>query len=164
MAENKDTDKERGKGRDKRDDRGRDKRDDRGRRKSRQEFWEEELKRITSKETVQKLIREGGRLLVGQAEKLGENFRRGDLTTSQIRNIYGMVKKMEMDGFNANKFVLFKPKLAYAAARADRKGAYQFKEVMTWAIDEVDRDDRKFVNFVDFFEAILAYHKAAGGK
>jgi len=85
------------------------------------------------------------------------------LTTSQIRNAYGIVKKMEMGDFNEHEFTLLKPKLAYAAARARKDGAEQLKVVLTWAIDEVGSDETKFARFVDFFEAILAYHKAAGG-
>jgi CRISPR/Cas system CSM-associated protein Csm2 small subunit len=38
------------------------------------------------------------------------------------------------------------------------------KDVLTWAIDEVGADETKFARFVDFFEAILAYHQAAGGR
>lgn len=99
-----------------------------------------------------------------KAERLGPEFQRGGLTTNQIRNIYGMVKQMEMNGFDSKKFILFKPKLAYAAARAAKPGAYRFRDIMTWAIEEVGEDKEKFERFVDFFEAILAYHKAAGGK
>jgi CRISPR-associated protein Csm2 len=113
---------------------------------------------------VQQLIRKGGKLLVEEAETLGPRLYQSRLTTSQIRNIYGTVKQMEMRGFEANEFVLLKPKLAYAAARADTSGARELKDVLTWAIDEVGDDETKFARFVDFFEAILAYHKAAGGK
>jgi len=78
-----------------------------------------------------------------------------------------MVKRMEISGFDAHEFVLLKPKLAYAAARAARdneRGAQELKDVLTWAIDEVGADETKFARFVDFFEAILAYHQAAGGR
>jgi len=102
--------------------------------------------------------------LVQTAEQLGPHLQRGNLTTSQIRNVYGMVKRMEMREFNPHEFVLLKPKLAYAAKRARAKGAEELKEVLSWAIDEVGTDPDKFQRFVDFFEAILAYHVAAGGK
>ena len=72
---------------------------------------------------VRQVIQHGGRLLVEVAERLGPHLERGGLTTSQIRNIYGMVKQMEMRGFDPNEFVLLKPKLAYAAARANKDGA-----------------------------------------
>lgn len=117
-----------------------------------------------SQQQVQQIIRQGGRLLVDAAERLGQRLYQGRLTTSQIRNIYGTVKQMEMRGFDASEFILLKPKLAYAAARADTNGARELKDVLTWAIDEVSNDETKFARFVDFFEAILAYHKAAGGR
>ena len=114
-----------------------------------------------SQQQVQRVIQQGGKLLVEMAEELGPRLQRGRLTVSQIRNVYGMVKQMEMRGFDANEFVLLKPKLAYAAARANVEGVRELKEVLSWAIDEVDNDESKFARFVDFFEAILAYHKAA---
>ncbi len=109
-------------------------------------------------------IREGGKSLVEIAEKLGPELNRGRLTTSQIRNVFGAVKTMEMGQFNSHQLVLLKPKLAYAAARASGQGARQLKEVLSGAIDEVGSDETKFARFVDFFEAILAYHKADGGR
>jgi CRISPR-associated protein Csm2 len=71
---------------------------------------------------------------------------------------------MDMGEFDEHEFMLLKPKLAYAAARADEDGAHQLSAVLTWAIDEVGSDKAKFARFVDFFEAVLAYHKAAGGR
>jgi CRISPR-associated protein Csm2 len=117
-----------------------------------------------SQQQVQRVIQQGGKLLVEMAEELGPRLQRGRLTVSQIRNVYGMVKQMEMRGFDANEFVLLKPKLAYAAARANADGVRELRDVLSWAIDAVDNDENKFARFVDFFEAILAYHKAAGGR
>jgi CRISPR-associated protein Csm2 len=85
------------------------------------------------------------------------------LTTSQIRNAYGLVKQMQMSGFDEHEFALLKPKLVYAAARAGKDGAHQLGAVLGWGIDAVGSDPAQFERFVDFFEAILAYHKAAGG-
>ncbi len=111
---------------------------------------------------IRTIIKEGGKTLVDTAEILGEQLVNDRLTTSKIRNIYGAVKLMEINGFNANEFILLKPKLAYAAARAPE--ANRLKRVLTMAIDEVGNEKQYFDRFVDFFEAILAYHKAAGGK
>lgn len=116
------------------------------------------------KDQIQRAIREGGAPLVESAETLGPYLKNLGLTTSQIRNIYGMVKRMELQGFDPHEFVLLKPKLAYAAKRARTGGAERLKEVLTLAIDEVGNDAQKFSKFVDLFEAILAYHVAAGGK
>ena len=40
----------------------------------------------------------------------------------------------------------------------------RLKQVLTQAIDLVGRDRARFTRFVEFFEAIMAYHKAAGGR
>ncbi len=104
--------------------------------------------------------------LVNLAENLGATLQKRGLTTSQIRNVYGMVKKMEMQGYERSKadLILLKPKLAYAAARPQAKqGTKDLKTVLTMAIDAV-KDEGSFERFVSFFEAILAYHRAAGGK
>ena len=121
-----------------------------------------------SRDDVQNIIRKGGRALVDAAESLGPRLKQNRLTTNQIRNVYGMVKRMELrldrDDFEYDELILLKPKLAYAAARADNEGARELKNVLSWAIDEVGTDRKHFDRFVDFFEAILAYHRAAGGR
>ena len=110
-----------------------------------------------------RVITEGGETLIKEAEQLGKRLAR-NLTTSQIRNIYGAVKKMQMKGKpDTHKLLMLKPKLAYAAKRHG-KGAENLKDVLTQAIDFVGNDQKNFNRFVDFFEAILAYHKFYGGK
>ena len=109
------------------------------------------------------VITEGGEILVKEAEQLGKQLAR-NLTTSQIRNIYGAVKKMQMKGeLDTHKLLMLKPKLAYAAKRHGG-GVETLKDVLTQAIDHVGDDSKKFNRFVDFFEAILAYHKAYDGR
>ena len=111
-----------------------------------------------------RVITEGGQTLVKEAEQLGKQLAR-NLTTSQIRNIYSAVKRMQMKGgeLDTHKLLMLKPKLAYAAKRHG-KGVDTLKDVLTQAIDLVGNDQKKFNRFVDFFEAILAYHKAYGGR
>lgn len=110
-----------------------------------------------------RVITEGGEILVKEAAQLGERLAR-NLTTSQIRNIYGAVKKMQMKGgLDTHKLLMLKPKLAYAAKRHGG-GVETLKDVLTDAIGFVENDLKKFNRFVDFFEAILAYHKAYGGR
>ena len=111
----------------------------------------------------EKVITEGGATLVKEAEKFGKQLAQ-KLTTSQIRNIYGAVKKMQMKGeLDTHKLLMLKPKLAYAAKRHGR-GVETLKDVLTQAIDLVGNDSKKFSRFVAFFEAILAYHRAYGGN
>lgn len=109
------------------------------------------------------VIEEGGESLVNAAENLGNMLERRRLKTSQIRKVYGAVKKIQMsDDFKQNDLIMLKPKLAYAAARNDE--VTDLKDALTQAIDRVGDDPGKFKNFVDFFEATLAYHRAAGGR
>ena len=96
------------------------------------------------------------------------------LTTSQLRKFFGEVKRQQMTGYDETKFVMLKPKLAYAVGRAKqngRRGKYlkieDFYFVMADAIDKVvESTDKKkaFNNFITAFEAVVAYHKAAEKK
>lgn len=109
------------------------------------------------------VIEEGGESLVNAAENLGNMLESRRLKTSQIRKVYGAVKKIQMsDDFKRNDLIMLKPKLAYAAARNHE--VTDLKDALTQAIDRVGDDPVKFKNFVDFFEATLAYHRAAGGR
>ncbi len=109
------------------------------------------------------------------AEKFGKQLVDNNFTTSQIRNVYGEIKRIQLSGFSENKsdFLLLRPKMAYASKRAtdkDRRatGATDFEKVIKKAHGAVasgtDGDAKRFENFCDFVEAILAYHKAAGGR
>ena len=109
------------------------------------------------------VIEEGGEPLVTAAEDLGNRLENRRLKTSQIRKVYGAVKKIQMsEEFNRNELIMLKPKLAYAAAR--NNAVTDLKDALTQAIDKVGNNPKRFKNFVDFFEATLAYHKAAGGQ
>ncbi len=91
------------------------------------------------------------------------------MTTSQIRNVFGEVKRIQAKGYALEKsaFLLLRPKIAYAEARVKAKSGKSriedFRKVMEQAHLAVS-NDQQFQNFVDFFEATLAYHKAAGGR
>lgn len=112
------------------------------------------------------------------AEKFGKFLVRERLTTSQIRNLFGEVKRIQgslqsTENLNSIKkdFLMLRPKLAYAAKRAGSRGIDELRKVLDHSIKTVklDQDNKEhtrkqFENFVDFFEAILAYHKAAGGR
>lgn len=84
------------------------------------------------------------------------------LTTSQLRKFFGEVKRQQMEGYDETSFVLLKPKLAYAVGRAkDTKSKINdFYLVIANAIDRV-KNEAQFKNFIQIFEAIVAYHKAA---
>jgi CRISPR-associated protein Csm2 len=107
--------------------------------------------------------------MVKYAENLAKYIFR-DVSTSQIRNAYGTVKKLEMQSAFTDKsyreLLLLKPKLAYARGRSNKKEAFkQLEDALGAGIDAVDvNQPETFKRFCNFFEAILAYHKAAGGK
>ncbi len=126
-----------------------------------------------------KIIADGDvSLLVDTAEEVGGLLAR-QLTTSQIRNIFGEVRRIQMSWSAAatkekadaafRNVVLLQPKLAYQAKRERGRGAEELQLVLNPCIDEIRKapEDKRhlyFTRFVDFFEAILAYHKAAGGN
>lgn len=100
---------------------------------------------------------------------------RNAITTSQIRNIFGEIKRIEMKVSNDDKswenekssFLLLRPKIAYNTARVVAKERNskmkELKEVLEKAHSQV-QTVKQFKNFSNFFEGILAYHKAYGGK
>ena len=107
------------------------------------------------------------------ADGAGEQLAKS-LTTSQIRNIYSEIKRIQTVGFERNKssFYLLKPKVAYAYGRTVKKGERglfgnrglkTFKDIFDEASEHVS-DENTYNNFCNFMEAILAYHKFYGGK
>lgn len=97
--------------------------------------------------------------LVNDAKEIAEKIK--DLKTAQLRRIYGEVKRIEMDfektgDFNRDRLVLLKPRLAYAASKKDE--VKPLTEILSVCIDKINSHD-DFAHFVNFFEAILAYHK-----
>ena len=101
--------------------------------------------------------------------------KRKTITTSQIRNVFGSVKRMEMstDGdVDLPGLLLLQPRLRYAAARAESRPG-DFAEFVTHIEDAInavaeakDKNEQRdrFRRFCQGFEAILAYHRAHGGK
>ncbi len=109
--------------------------------------------------------------MVSFAEELGKKMGK-NVSSSQIRNAYGTVKKIQMlNVFNERSYrelLLLKPKLAYALGRTEKNKKPYFEaleQALSCAIDVVDvKQPETFKRFCNFFEAILAYHKAYGGK
>lgn len=116
-------------------------------------------------------------MLVTTAEKIGQELEERGLKSSQIRTIFGTVRQIEMswtlDSSDPVKqsaamrkattqLVLLKPKMAYQAVR--NKPVKPLATILSRGIDLVGDNRENFQRFVDFFEAILAYHKAAGGE
>lgn len=104
--------------------------------------------------------------MVDFAEEAGKYLKENGLTKSKIRSIYGEIKRIQINGFDKEKasFYLLRPKMAYAYGRErSNKGLKLFKLIF----DESSRfvqNANQYENFCNLFEAILAYHKAFGGK
>ncbi len=121
-------------------------------------------------EDVRAIVREGDyHTLVAVAEEVGEKLKR--LSTSQLRNVFGEVRRLQRR-YDANRLLMLRPRLAYMAARvSQKKEGKLLRDVLTKAIDEVfegnadeQEQRRRFRRLVDFFEAIVAYHRAKGGR
>ena len=117
-----------------------------------------------------------GELTVKRAKEQGDFLAKPpkQLSTSQIRAIFEEVRQIEalwtQDSIQAaRRLSLLKPKMQYRAKKEGGKVA-DLVRVLEAAVNEVVKgsDEKEkhayFRNFVDFFEAILAYHRAAGGK
>jgi len=138
---------------------------------------------IPDETTINSII-QGGNVeeLVRWAEDIGRGLARNErLKASGVRNFFGMVRKMEATEASSEtsgseqlseatyrELLLLKPKLEYQAQRdreRERSEAIAtLANVLRPAINAVGQNAKHFRNFVDFFEAILAYHKAAGGR
>lgn len=126
-----------------------------------------------SRTSLDKIVANGdAKTLVAEAEQFANSVGR-ELTTNQIRAIFGSVRQIEFNyGEDAERrLILLKPKMQYRASREGRRGGAlkALADTLGEAIDIVtaadgDQQRERFGYFVDFFEAILAYHKVAGGK
>jgi CRISPR-associated protein Csm2 len=110
----------------------------------------------------------GAETMVKCAEDIGQALAR-QLTTSQIRSLFGEVRNIQGDWqVNSQRasrnLILLKPKMAYRARKERGRGVGDLVSVLSPAIDLVGGDGDHFQRFAEFFEAILAYHKAHGGK
>ncbi|MBE0448926.1 MAG: type III-A CRISPR-associated protein Csm2 [Actinobacteria bacterium] len=106
-------------------------------------------------------------LLDSYARKWGEFLAGKKLKKAQIRRFYRDIKAIESriqdDGdFGRNKqlIAMLKAKAAYATARQDASAPPEFRELMDAAVKHAKHDWDQFKGFVQFFEAVVAYHYA----
>ena len=129
------------------------------------------------------IVNDDPKALVDLCERLGKRLAEDRLATSQIRGIFGAVRSMqarwesdkaETQSQGFRELLLLKPKLAYQevrhrpARRDDPNPVALLRRYLDPAINavaEADQEGRqdRFRRFLDYFEALLAYHKAAGG-
>jgi len=117
---------------------------------------------------------ESGKELVDYARQVAQILVHNGLTRSQIRTIFTEVRQIEAmwqmgDAHMADairRLNLLKPKMAYQSARTT--SLMELKEALSEAIDEVEkapaeRKNKAFERLMNFFEAVLAYHRVLGG-
>jgi len=112
---------------------------------------------------------------IGKTKSGKDKFVDESVSTSQIRQVFSKMKMIEAKGGisdpqNRIDFLMIKPLLAYAVGRHKKTGLDRLKDRLGWAIETVLESERipeqekRFGNFCKLFEAILAYHRASGGK
>lgn len=103
-----------------------------------------------------------GEKLVDCAEKLGRHLKDNNMTTSQVRNLFSAAKRINYTEKNGPyEKNLLRAQFAYNAGRF--KEVRDFQKVADKALEYI-KDSEQFHRFINFFEAVVAYHKAAGGK
>lgn len=141
------------------------------------------------KKDIQDAINEGGERIVTVADHIGKYLgkdiagspptKEGEkkkLTRTQIRNVFSAAKRAEMEKIDWDKkeektkfwgkFILFKPKIAYMTQKTgSNEGSRILGEILIHAVDKAHKgnNEKHFRNFMDLFEAILAYHVYHGG-
>jgi CRISPR-associated protein Csm2 len=128
---------------------------------------------MTREEIQQWIVTGPTAALINKAEQFGRRLQEGDLTTSQIRQVFTKMKNIESKGIDSGRLgdlLMLKPLISYAAGRNSRcRGLQELKRLVCDGIDQVaaargDELRSRFKNFVKLFEAVLAYHRASGGK
>lgn len=132
-----------------------------------------------SNQEIKEVIVNGqnAQLMVKLADGIGQDLKNQSLTTSQIRSLFGEVRQIQgewsMEGGRERalrRLILLKPKMAYRARKERGMAVKALVDILNPALDAVvdEKDPKKqsenFTRFVEFFEAILAYHKAYGGS
>lgn len=104
--------------------------------------------------------------LVIFAETMGKYMANNGLTNSKIRSIFGEIKRIQMGEFDKEKssFYLLKPKVAYALGREKTNKGLQLFKLLFDKSSEYVNSQKCYLNFCNLVEAVLAYHKAYGGK
>jgi len=113
--------------------------------------------------------------LVEDSEKLGRELANIGLKTTQVRKFLDAVNqlKVKLRGSDIlteeikSELQLLRPKLAYAAARQQKKNdpgpVEPLRQVLEAAIEQVRNELEDFKRLTQLIESIIAYHKAAGG-
>lgn len=81
---------------------------------------------------------------------------REDITTTQLRKVYGEIKRLQREVFDERKLYMLEPRLAYAFARGEQRAdIYAIFEKCYPKI----KDEKDLNRFAYILEALVAYHK-----
>jgi len=132
------------------------------------------MARAIERQGLEPIIVDGdAKALVSKAEELGKDLAADGLSKSQIRNIFGEVRRIEADwqqddvesaNKNLRRLLLLMPRMAYQRKREPKTAPLM--DTLTTAVDLVADAENpsekhlRFRYFVEFFEAVLAYHTA----
>ncbi len=114
-----------------------------------------------SPQDARKIVDGDVEFLIQQAQQAAGGLR-DEASRTQLRRLYGEVKRIEMlwrqgeKGDEARRrLLLLKPRLHYQVSRQPKLSA--LRRTLEPVIDAVGGDRSRFQHFVEFFEAIVAY-------
>ncbi len=132
-----------------------------------QEQWE-----IPSPKILYQWLEQFNRDALEFANAQGKQLKSKRASSSQIRKIFGTLKDLELqirsDNFSNDwelKLLMMKPRIAYLAGRHSEIRNAKLDKLISSIVDlivEETSDQKKqtmFLNFVQLFEAVLAYFK-----
>lgn len=108
-----------------------------------------------------------GDVFIMCAENLGEILKNEKVTFSKIRKVYNEAKRISREKFCEDtiyKLRILKTIIAYTEGRFDELKRVKFYEVFSRAINEAEKNEDNYKRFFDFFQAVVAYHRAKGGR
>ncbi|GBD22630.1 hypothetical protein HRbin29_00267 [bacterium HR29] len=116
-------------------------------------------------EDARRIVEEGNaELLVRKAQEIGRHL---DVNPSQLRRFFGEVKRIEMlwsqEGQEARaqrRAVLLRPRLNYQVQRMQKVKPLQ--NVLEPCLHFAVQSRENFANFVEFYEALIAYAPKEG--
>jgi CRISPR type III-A-associated protein Csm2 len=101
--------------------------------------------------------------LVEAAERIGEEI--AQVNTAQIRGIFASVRLIQLN-WSTNEMQAYRdakllvPRIGYSAARNKLRGLDRVLiDALGYVKGSTDERRARYANFVDFMEAIVAYHK-----
>lgn len=113
------------------------------------------------KEAIDSSKDPNGRELVEAAKEMAKICKKEGMTTSQIRHLFQEVQRITRQENFLYEVSKLRYKFAYTAGRHEQVRPLQ--EVAEEVLAQIKNKDH-LQRFRDFFEAVVAYHRALGGK